>query len=423
MNYLIIPKDTYTVTASNYMAYSVNYNTIITIPSEENTSEYFINKLITSYNLLNPTEIISVTNNNFISFKYYGANSQYVFMSTSESVFTDVNNWMYPLTQNYKFMQSINYPVTKTISIIINSNTLPIYNIPNDININIDIVGQKQILTIPKGNHSVSSVNNIFRDKCNEFQYEGDISHEYLNIPYFNYTRLFPQATSSFVVYDNEDFNKYYGLLHMIYTFPSSFTIDTTGNTYKFLTNMAPTYRSIHIPEMLCTTDHLVNYINTHNTDKYTNGRQESLEYTMFNAKVVNDDIVIYTTDGTEFFINPICHLNTYKETNYASEHRLCPVTKGIVYNIKKIYYTSDKVNIVPDILGDFTNFSATGLPDGLSFDPVSGTITGVISNNNTSGLYPVVITSSSFTGSFTINFNIRKKTRVMVADNKKYYQ
>lgn len=78
---------------------------------------------------------------------------------------------------------------------------------------------------------------------------------------------------------------------------------------------------------------------------------------------------------------------------------------------LKKIYYTSDKVNIVPDILGDFTNFSATGLPDGLSFDPVTGAITGVISINNTSGLYPVVITSSSFTESFTINFNIRKKT------------
>ena len=60
-----------------------------------------------------------MTNNNFISLKYYGANRQYVLMSTSESVFTDVNNWMYPLTENYKFMQSINYPVTKTISIII----------------------------------------------------------------------------------------------------------------------------------------------------------------------------------------------------------------------------------------------------------------------------------------------------------------
>ena len=107
----------------------------------------------------------------------------------------------------------------------------------------------------------------------------------------------------------------------------------------------------------------------------------------------MDNDIVIYTTDGTEFFINPVCHLNTYQETNYASEHRLCPVTDCIEYHLEDRYFTDTIINNIPVINGNVGTLTATGLPNGLTFNSTTGAITGVISDIDT-GYYTVSITS-----------------------------
>lgn len=104
----------------------------------------------------------------------------------------------------------------------------------------------------------------------------------------------------------------------MVYTYPADLNVTTI--------NMAPVYRSLHIPEGYYTAEEFVNYINTHSEYHYTQAGVDTLSYTQFLAKIVDNDIIIYTDDGTEFFINPICKMNTYQESNFASEHRLCAI-------------------------------------------------------------------------------------------------
>ena len=161
---------------------------------------------------------------------------------------------------------------------------------------------------------------------------------------------------------------------------------------------MPPVYRSLNIPTGFYTPEELVNYINTHSEYHYTQAGVDSLSYTQFLAKIVDNDIVIYTDDGTEFFINPICKMNKYQESNFASEHRLCPIDYIPYYTNSLIVKQGDQINISADKLkiklSDntiATNYTITckSLPNGLTW-----------SNNILTG-------KLNQTGIFTVNFNI----------------
>ncbi|MBR2022245.1 MAG: putative Ig domain-containing protein, partial [Mycoplasmataceae bacterium] len=233
-------------------------------------------------------------------------------------------------------------------------------------------------------NHTYSSIDNII---YNFIKNNSDRFDNFYKNLYFKYTRYIHSHSSSIIFKDNDDFNKYYGLLHMITTHPTS-PIDTTTNKRKFPTNSPPVYRSLHIPEGYYSADGLVNYINNNSEYHYTQGGVDSYSYTQFLAKVVDNDIVIYTTDGTDFFINPICHLNKYQETNFASEHRLCAVNEG--YEINTEYLYGETINIQPYFTHSLSNFSATGLPTGLNIN-ADGSISG---SPTSTGTFEITVTA-----------------------------
>ena len=105
--------------------------------------------------------------------------------------------------------------------------------------------------------------------------------------------------------------------------------IDTTKSTCKFPCNMAPVYRSLSIPDGTYTPYELIDYVNTNSSYSYNLNGIPSLSYTQFLAKVVDNDVVIYTNDNTEFFINSICS-------------KLCLVCMhSIPSNIPKLYISS----------------------------------------------------------------------------------
>lgn len=406
-----VPDDTYTIAAGKYRSVGTpqtNY-TEVTYNSETNTSEYFLNKFTDSQNSIISNPFYKYINQNYFSWNYLvtKAGNHRVTMSSTESL-PLVNYWMYPLSDEWAFRGYYNYPITRTISIIVNSNTLPIQTIP-DITFSLYNYqeNKKQQITIPSGDYSCKS---FMLKILNLTGTAGGEYFNFYNLQYFYESR----ATVGLLFYDNEELFKYYGLLHLIFTYPEE-TVNDKNTAFAF---NFPQFRSLHIPPGRYTSDYLCDYINNNDTITYQRGSFTSKPCYQFNAKIVDNDIVIYTTDGTEFFINPVCHLNTYQETNYASEHRLCPVTDCIQYNLEDKYLTGTNINITPVINGNVGTLTATGLPDGLTFNPTTGAITGIISNID-SGYYTVTITSDSFIGDINLTMKILNYIPIIVVDNK----
>ena len=408
MNYIIIPEDTYTVSSGSYqLIYKDPPEVIktITYNSETNTSEYFLQKHCSVYSNYN-----NIINTN-INSNYYTINitkgRTYFSIRSSTNDISDINLWMYPLYNGHAFIQTINFPITRTISIIINSNTLPVYNIENDINLNIESENISDVIIIPKGIHSYSTINNIILDYG---KVSGSNYNNYFNIPYFTYVRYISNTPqTSFNIKNNEDFLKYYGLLHMIYTEDIDFNTNT--DIRRFPTNMTPVYRSLHIPEGNYTVNALIEYINNNSSFRYNVNGYSSLSYTQFLAKVVDNDIVIYTDDGSEFFINPICKMNTYQESNFASEHRLCAINESI-YNFQPFYIANESFTIYPNITGEYT---AINLPDGITLD-VNGTISGTFKQ---SGIFTGQISCNNLNGIIEITFKVKNRLKINLNSNK----
>lgn len=413
MKILNVPEDTFTVTSGKYAVVTgTEYNAIDTktYPSATNTSEYFISDLCKVYSNYYNVASTNINNNYYTVDLIYDTKDVYM-MSTTDYIPNQNQNWMYPLNNELRYLQTINYPITRTISIILNSNTLPVYNLENDITFTVKLLGKQETMTIPSGDHTYSSVNKIFEDKMHEGFSGWLMVHNYNDILYFDYTRLIPESTGSIIVPDNANLIKYYGLLHMVY--PNNTDIDTTKSYRKFSTNMAPVYRSLHIPSGKYSAEYLVDYINDHSSNMYTVNGYNSLSYTQFLAKIEDNDIIIYTNDGTEFFINPICPLNSYKESNWSSQHRLIHLEDG--YDIEPYYITTQIIDVTPS--GNYSNFSVTGLPDWLTFNSETGNIYGVVPNG-VEGQFTVSVTSSDFIGSITLVFNILKMMKIFVVNN-----
>ena len=404
MKYVInVPEDVYTISAGSYrLLGSIRKN--IKYNKETNTSENFLKKLVNSITSNLNFEYTNIyVNQNYYTFDFYEyENNGQIFSLMSNTTNISINNnWMYPIENAYRHIHTYNFPITRTISIIINSNTLPVYTIP-EITVDIEYSGSKKQLIIPEGSYNYSSFNQIF---FNFFKRYSDKFTNYFNIPYFEYTRYIPGG--SIIIRDNIELNKYYGLLHMLITYPDSVNFNTTTDVKKFSCNMPPVYRSLHIPEGTYTANELVDYINTNSSYSYNLNGIPSLSYTQFLAKVVDNDIVIYTNDNTEFFINPICKLNQYKEDYFSNEHKLCALEEELLYDIKPQYYISQSVYLVPKY--DYTNFSATNLPDGLTIDANSGVISGTFSKY---GVYDCKISCSD--GTFTLKFKCNYKHKIL---------
>jgi hypothetical protein len=393
MNYIFVPEDTYTVSAGDYKLKG-NYNKTISYSASTNTSEGFIDNLISSVSKETDNTVFNTyKNQNYTTLDWNDNGKHFSLVSNTANLSTE-NYWMYPVVNEYKHTDTLNFPVTRTISIIINSNTLPVYTIPNDIILGMDVYGSYKELTIPAGNHTYSSIDNLL---YNFIANHSDRLTQYLNLPYFRYTRLISNSSGSVVIHDNPEFNKYYGLLHMIYTYPVNHGINTKTQSKKFCANMAPVYRSLHIPEGSYTTEEFINYINNNSEYNYTRAGTDSLSYTQFLAKVVDNDVVIYTNDGTKFFINPICKMNTYKETNFASEHKLCSVSNctfsynDFTYNCTNTSYTLPANTLKPVNPVGITSYSlAEGitLPPGLKLNTSTGEITGTVNYTSLSNKY-----------------------------------
>ncbi|MBR2022383.1 MAG: putative Ig domain-containing protein, partial [Mycoplasmataceae bacterium] len=359
----------------------------------------------------NNFSVLSYENNNYLSYTFSGIS--FTVMSSTNNI-GGVNRWVYPLYNGYFYINTLNIPITKTISIIINSNTLPVYTIPN-ITLDIELLGSEKQLIIPAGTYNYSSFNQLFINYTNNYFNATGIVTNFLDIPYFDYTRLIVQSTGSFIIRNNNELNKYYGLLHTIFT--SDFNIDTTKSQYKFPCNMPPVYRSLYIPDGSYSVNNLVNYINNNSEYHYTRNEINSLSYTQFLAKVVDNDIVIYTDDSSEFFINPICKVNTYQESNFANEHRLCSCPYDILsYNVLDNYLIYEDIMIVPINPDNLSNFTATGLPDGLTIDTHSGIISGILNPVNEYKNYNVIVSSGYVNA--TVNINIVKTNYNIIVKN-----
>ena len=418
MKYVInVPEDVYTISAGSYRLFgSIRKN--IKYNKETNTSENFLKKLVNSIQVnTNYFKEDTYINQNYYTYNFIDSSTPNIISLISNTkVMSHNNHWMYPLENMYRHINTYNFPITRTISIIINSNTLPVYTIP-EITVDLEYSGSKKQLIIPEGSYTYSSFNNVFYNYFKNIYYTTDKFTNFFSIPYFEYTRYI-LPNSNIIIRNNSELNKYYGLLHMIYTIPDSVNFDTNINSYKFPCNAAPVYRSLHIPEGTYTANELVDYINTNSSYSYNLNGIPSLSYTQFLAKVVDNDVVIYTNDNTEFFINPICKLNQYKESNWSNEHKLCALEEELLYDIKPQYYIGQSVYLVPKY--DYTNFSATNLPDGLTIDANSGVISGIISTENLYKKYNIVVTSGII--SANVNMNIIKKNRTILKNNKYDY-
>ena len=409
MKYLTVPEDVYTISAGSYKFLNsyLGINKVISYDSETNTSENFLIKLVNSItsNLNFKYNIYSNQNYYTFDFYQYENNNSHIFSLMSNTANISINNnWMYPLENKYLHINTYNFPITRTISIIINSNTLPIYSIP-EITVDLEYSGSKKQLIIPSGTYNYSSFNQIF---FNFFKkYSGKFTN-YLNISYFEYTRYIPGG--SIIIRDNIELNKYYGLLHMLITYPNNVNFDTSTSVKKFSCNMPPVYRSLHIPEGNYTVNGLVDYINTHSSYSYNINGVSSLSYTQFLAKVVDNDVIIYTNDNTEFFINPICSINKYKENNWSKEHKLCSFEEKIIYDIKPLYYKGQSIYLVPKF--NLTNVSAVNLPDGLTINSDTGVISGTFTKH---GNYNCEISCSEFIGTFTLRFKCNHKCKIIL--------
>ena len=360
-------------------------------------------------------DILEYENMNYLSYTFFNYQNFTVVSSTNH--ISGVNRWMYPLENNFYHIHTLNIPITRTISIIINSNTLPVYTIP-EITVDIEYSGSKKQLIIPEGSYNYSSFNQVFYDYFKKIYHASMSFTNYLDIPYFEYTRYITGKASNTIIRDNIELNKYYGLLHMIYTIPNSVKI---GNVYKFPCNMAPVYRSLSIPDGTYTPYELIDYINTNSSYSYNLNGIPSLSYTQFLAKVVDNDVIIYTNDNTEFFINPICSINKYKEDNWSKEHKLCSCPYEILsYKTENNYFHNQEISISPVNPDKLNNFSATNLPDGLTIDANSGVISGIISTENLYKKYNIVVTSGII--SANVNMNIIKKNRTILKNNKYDY-
>ena len=364
-------------------------------------------------------KIYKYENTNYLTYTLFSSSYGFTLLSSPNSI-SGVNRWMYPVQGSLHHVNTLNIPITRTISIIINSNTLPVYTIP-EITVDLEYKGSEHQLIIPEGSYNYSSFNQIFFDYFHQIFNATNICRNFRDIPYFEYTRYIPGATASLIIRDNSELNKYYGLLHMIYP-NDMMDIDTTKSFCKFLCNMSPVYRSLSIPDGTYTTYELIDYINTHSSYSYNINGNSSLSYTQFLAKVVDNDVVIYTNDNTEFFINPICSINKYKEDKWSKEHKLCSCPYEILsYSTENHYTVNQEISISPVNPDNLTNFSAVNLPDGLTIDVNSGIISGIISANNKYNNYKIIVTSGIINANVNINL-IRKNVKTYLKKNKYTY-
>ena len=129
MKYVInVPEDVYTISAGSYRLFgSIRKN--IKYNKETNTSENFLKKLVNSIQVnTNYFKEDTYINQNYYTYNFIDSSTPNIISLISNTkVMSHNNHWMYPLENMYRHINTYNFPITRTISIIINSNTLPVY--------------------------------------------------------------------------------------------------------------------------------------------------------------------------------------------------------------------------------------------------------------------------------------------------------
>lgn len=164
MKYIVnVPEDVYTISAGSYRLNGPGSKKVMYYNKETNTSENFLKKLVNFIQVnTNYFKEDTYINQNYYTYNFIDSNTtpNIVSLISYSKVISINNHWMYPLENMYRHINTYNFPITRTISIIINSNTLPVYTIP-EITVDIEYSGSKKQLIIPEGSYSYSSFNNI----------------------------------------------------------------------------------------------------------------------------------------------------------------------------------------------------------------------------------------------------------------------
>ena len=231
------------------------------------------------------------------------------------STTSDVNSNICWTSRTYAYEGTYTFPLTKSITLYMSLNDLPVFTIPETFQmscVNVGINQQPREFLIYKGDYTASSFHNLFVTSLDSVVKMSSSNISITN-KYIRNIRIVP-SSSSLVLYGQSGFINLYGRLHTFATYRSQGDI----SFLRFPTSIYPTVRSLHVPEGIYTADQLVKYINKNNIDS------DGLKYTMFTAESNNN--AIYIKADKPFIFNPAMTLQnstTDLSTTFATSHIL----------------------------------------------------------------------------------------------------
>lgn len=192
---------------------------------------------------------------------------------------------------------------------------MPEYSI-NSIDINVLVNNKLKTLNIPQGIYTFSSFNNIIDNIAYEHR---QISSTNPNLTLYRINGYGGTTNNGLIYFNNEEFDKYFGVLHTINTYSdTNYRRNTT-----FLCNVNPNFKTLHIDEGFYTPSDFVNIINNNKYDLTL-----PLQPYCFEAVSSGNDIYIQTVDN-EFIFNtsmPFQHPDTDFSTTPTSSKKLVSV-------------------------------------------------------------------------------------------------
>lgn len=317
---VVVPKDTllwnnqdfmYISGSTKFNQQNLPYNTADSTKLLTNVYEtcfpHFGKKMYTNYMSL-------YTSSNDLYFAGVGQSAIYnpCFSTTS-----GVNSNICWASQVYTYQGTYTFPLTKSITMYMTLNDLPVFTIPETFQMRCVNTGSPTTsFPIYKGDYTASSFHNLFITSLDSVIKMSPSNHISITNKYITNIRISP-STNSLVLFGLSGFTNLYGRLHTFATYKSQNDI----SLLRFPTSIYPTVRSLHIPEGIYTSDQLVNYINNNNVDS------DGLPYTMFTAESNNNTIYIHA--DKPFIFNPVMTLHndtTDLSTTFATSHTLAVI-------------------------------------------------------------------------------------------------
>lgn len=260
--------------------------------------------------------------NNF--YKFYD-------LSYTNAYKNNLNSNLLWIDLGYTYFDNFIFPIVNTISIY--TTHMSEYSI-NSIDMNVLVNNNLTTLNIPQGVYTFSSFNNIIRNVAAGYQHMSSTN------PNLTIYRFYGNGTTNhgLIYFNNEEFDKYFGVLHTINTYSdTNYRQDTT-----FLCNVNPNFKTLHIDEGFYTPSDLVNIINNNKYDLTL-----PLQPYCFEAVSSGNDIYIQTVDN-EFIFNtsmPFQHPDTDFSTTPTSSKKLvsvCPESINFNSTVNGIQVTGE---------------------------------------------------------------------------------